>query len=329
MNVLVTGGAGYIGSHCVKGLLEAGHNVTIIDNFSTGYIQAVDERAKLYKADIKNFYKVMSILINNDIDTVIHFAAFSLVGESMEVPLKYYDNNVYGTKVLLDAMAEANVKKIVFSSTAAVYGAQKEMPITEEVLETPTNAYGETKLAMEKMMKWADIAHGIKYVALRYFNVAGAHHSGEIGENHHPETHLIPLILQVPLGKRSHISIFGSDYDTPDGTCVRDYIHIEDLINAHMLAMDYLEKANDSNHFNLGSGKGYSVLEMIEAARQVTGHKIPAKQEARRAGDPDILIASSEKAMNVLGWERKYTDVKDIISSAWKFHQNFKEGYIK
>jgi len=329
MNVLVTGGAGYIGSHCVKALLDAGHTVTIIDNFSTGYVQAVDERAKLYNADIKNFYKVMSILINNDIEAVIHFAAFSLVGESMKVPLKYYENNVYGTKVLLDAMAEADVKKIVFSSTAAVYGAQEVMPITEEALEAPTNAYGETKLAMEKMMKWSDVAYGMKYVALRYFNVAGAHHTGDIGESHNPETHLIPLILQVPLGKREHISIFGSDYNTPDGTCVRDYIHIEDLINAHMLALDYLDKGNDSNYFNLGSGEGYSVLQMIEAAREVTGHKIPAKMEARRAGDPDALIASSSKAMEVLGWERKYTDVKDIIGSAWKFHQNFKEGFKK
>jgi len=329
MNVLVTGGAGYIGSHCVKALLDAGHTVTIIDNFSTGYVQAVDERAKLYNADIKNFYKVMSILINNDIEAVIHFAAFSLVGESMKVPLKYYENNVYGTKVLLDAMAEADVKKIVFSSTAAVYGAQEVMPITEEALEAPTNAYGETKLAMEKMMKWSDVAYGMKYVALRYFNVAGAHHTGDIGESHNPETHLIPLILQVPLGKREHISIFGSDYNTPDGTCVRDYIHIEDLINAHMLALDFLDKGNDSNYFNLGSGEGYSVLQMIEAAREVTGHKIPAKMEARRAGDPDALIASSAKAMEVLGWERKYTDVKDIIGSAWKFHQNFKEGFKK
>jgi UDP-glucose 4-epimerase len=327
MNVLVTGGAGYIGSHCVRELLDQGHTVTIIDNLSTGYLQAIDERAKFYNADIRKFDKVMSILINNNIDAVIHFAAFSLVGESMENPLKYYDNNVYGTKVLLDAMAEANVNKIVFSSTAAVYGAQDVMPITEEVLETPSNAYGETKLAMEKMMKWSDIANDTKYVALRYFNVAGAHHSGEIGESHNPETHLIPLILQVPLGKREFISIFGTDYDTPDGTCIRDYIHIEDLISAHIKALEYLDKGNESNTFNLGSGQGYSVLEMIEAARTVTGHKIPAKLAERRAGDPARLIASSDKAITVLGWERNYTDVQDIIASAWTFHLNFKEGF--
>jgi len=327
MNVLVTGGAGYIGSHCVRALLDQGHTVTIIDNLSTGYLQAIDSRAKFYNTDIRKFDKVMSILINNNIEAVIHFAAFSLVGESMHNPLKYYDNNVYGTKVLLDAMAEANVNKIVFSSTAAVYGAQDVMPITEEVLETPSNAYGETKLAMEKMMKWSDIANDTKYVALRYFNVAGAHHSGEIGESHNPETHLIPLILQVPLGKREFISIFGTDYDTPDGTCIRDYIHIEDLISAHIKALEYLDKGNESNTFNLGSGLGYSVLEMVEAARAVTGHDIPAKLAERRAGDPARLIASSDKAVKVLGWVRNYTDVKDIIASAWTFHLNFKEGF--
>jgi len=329
MNVLVTGGAGYIGSHCVKILLEQGYNVSIIDNLSTGYLDAIDKNATFHNLNIKDLDNVVQVLKEDNIDAVIHFAAFSLVGESMEKPLKYYENNVQGTKMLLEAMKIADVKHIVFSSTAAVYGDQKVMPITETMDEKPTNAYGETKLSMEKMMKWADIAHGIKYIALRYFNVAGAHHTGTIGESHNPETHLIPLILQVPLGKREHISIFGSDYNTPDGTCVRDYIHIEDLINAHMLALDYLDKGNDSNYFNLGSGEGYSVLQMIEAAREVTGHKIPAKMEARRAGDPDALIASSSKAMEVLGWERKYTDVKDIIGSAWKFHQNFKEGFKK
>lgn len=327
MNVLVTGGAGYIGSHCVKGLLAKGHNVTVIDNLSTGYTQAVDKDAHFYNCDIKDKQQVIDILNKEQIEAVIHFAAFSLVGVSMKEPLEYYDNNVYGTKVLLDAMQEANVKKIVFSSTAAVYGDKDQMPITEDMLETPTNAYGETKLAMEKMMKWADIAYGIKYVALRYFNVAGAHHTGLIGESHNPETHLIPLILQVPLGKREFISIFGTDYDTPDGTCIRDYIHIEDLIDAHIKAMEYLNKGNESDKFNLGSGLGYSVLEMIEAARKVTGHPIPSKIGDRRAGDPARLIASSEKAQRILGWTRQKGDIQDIIGSAWNFHQNFKEGF--
>jgi UDP-glucose 4-epimerase len=327
MNILVTGGAGYIGSHCTKILLEQGHKVTVIDNLSTGYKQAIDKRAVFYNIDIKDKEAVSACLTQEKIEAVIHFAAFSLVGESMSNPLKYYDNNVYGTKVLLDAMIDSNVKSIVFSSTAAVYGDHKEMPITEEFAEVPTNTYGETKLAMEKMMKWADIAHDIKYIALRYFNVAGAYHTGEIGESHNPETHLIPLILQVPLGKREHISIFGDDYPTPDGTCIRDYIHIEDLIDAHILAMHHLNKTAKSNYFNLGSGEGYSVKQMIEAAREVTGHPIKAVISERRAGDPARLIASSKKAQKELGWIRKYTDVKDIISSAWKFHQNHKDGF--
>jgi len=327
MNVLVTGGAGYIGSHAVKILIEQGYNVVVIDNLSTGYEAAIDRRAKFYNLDIRNLEKVTEVLTTNNIDSVIHFAAFSLVGESMKLPLKYYENNVYGTKVLLDAMNQANVKKIVFSSTAAVYGDKDISPITEVLEETPSNAYGETKLAMEKMMKWADIAHGIKYIALRYFNVAGAYFTGEIGESHNPETHLIPIILQVPLGKREHISVFGDDYDTPDGTCIRDYIHIEDLISAHILAMKKLEKDNSSNYYNLGSGKGFSVLEMIQAAREVTEHEIPLIISKRRSGDPARLIASSKKAEKELGWGKKYTDVKDIIASAWKFHQLHKDGF--
>ena len=327
MNVLVTGGAGYIGSHCVKILLEKGYVVSVIDNLSTGYKQAVDERASFYNINIKDKEAVKNVLLKDKIESVIHFAAYSLVGESMKKPLKYYDNNVYGTKVLLDAMEEAGVKNIIFSSTAAVYGDKDQMPITEKMLETPTNAYGETKLAMEKMMRWADIAHDIKHIALRYFNVAGAYHTGEIGESHNPETHLIPLILQVPLGKREFISIFGDDYDTPDGTCIRDYIHIEDLIEAHILAMEHLKVSKQSDFFNLGSGEGFSVLEMIEAARKVTGHSIPAKTTPRRAGDPARLIASSKKAETILGWNKVHNDVEGIIASAWKFHQLNKEGF--
>ncbi len=327
MNILVTGGAGYIGSHAVKILLERGESVSVIDNLSTGYKQAVDRRANFYNLDIKDEISVSKILVKDNIDAVIHFAAFSLVGESMKDPLKYYNNNVHGTEMLLRAMKKSDVKTIVFSSTAAVYGDKEIMPITEENLETPTNTYGETKLAMEKMMKWADIAFGIKYIALRYFNVAGAYHSGEIGESHNPETHLIPLILQVPLGKRDRIFIFGNDYNTPDGTCIRDYIHIEDLINAHILALYKLVETKKSDYYNLGSGEGYSVLEMIEAARRVTNHKIPAEIAERRAGDPARLIASSLKAEKNLGWHRKYPNIDDIISSAWNFHQLNKEGF--
>lgn len=324
MNVLVTGGAGYIGSHAVKMLLDQGYDVTVIDNLSTGYVDAVDERATFYQTDIKDIQVVKDILVKQNIDAVIHFAAFSLVGESMKAPMKYYENNVYGTLNLLKAMIAANVKYIVFSSTAAVYGEQDVMPITEEMQEHPTNAYGETKLAMEKMMQWADIAHGIKYISLRYFNVAGAHHSGTIGERHNPETHLIPLILQVPNEHRDFISIFGTDYDTPDGTCIRDYIHIEDLIDAHILAMNHIVNTNQSDKFNLGSGEGYSVKEMIEAARTVTNHPIPAREEARREGDPARLIASSQKAKAILGWSPKYETIEEVIRSAWNFFKQYK-----
>ena len=327
MNVLVTGGAGYIGSHATKMLINEGFKVTVIDNLYTGYKMAVDERASFYNEDIKNVNAVSEILKKEQIEAVIHFAAYSLVGESMEKPLKYYDNNVYGTKCLLQAMHQNDIKVIVFSSTAAVYGDQKVMPITEKHVECPTNTYGETKLAMEKMMHWADVAYGIKYIALRYFNVAGAYGDGSIGESHNPETHLIPLILQVPLEKRKEIFIFGNDYDTVDGTCIRDYIHVEDLINAHILAMKHLITHKTRDYFNLGSGDGYSVLEMIEAARKVTNHSIPATIKPRRHGDPAKLIASSDKAKEVLGWNPVYTSVEQIIESAWKFHVNHKEGF--
>ena len=327
MNILVTGGAGYIGSHCTKLLLEAGYQVSVIDNLSTGYLASVDKRATFHEVDIRDKDKVVHVLTSDHIDAVIHFAAYSLVGESMQSPLKYYDNNLYGTKVLLDAMVEANVKHIVFSSTAAVYGDHEVMPITEAYAEVPTNTYGQTKLAMEQMMKWVDVAHGVKYIALRYFNVAGAYYTGEIGEAHNPETHLIPLILPVPNNQRSHISIFGEDYDTPDGTCIRDYIHIEDLIQAHILALQHLLSTNTSNYYNLGSGEGYSVKEMIEAARKVTGHPIPAIVSERRPGDPARLIASSAKIEKELGWKRQYESVESIIASAWNFHKSHPKGY--
>lgn len=327
--ILVCGGAGYIGSHAVYQLIEKGEEVVVVDNLETGHIESVHKQAKFYNVDIRNEEELNKVFKENNITEVIHFAANSLVGESMTNPLKYYNNNVHGTEVLLKVMINNNVKKIVFSSTAATYGEVEKMPITENDRTEPTNAYGETKLAMEKMMKWCDTAYGLKYVALRYFNVAGAHVSGTIGEAHNPETHLIPLILQVPLGKREFISIFGDDYDTEDGTCIRDYIHVTDLANAHILAVEYLRAGNSSDIFNLGNGNGFSVKEMIEAARRVTGHEIPAKVCERRAGDPARLIASAEKAKKILKWEPKFTNVEDIIASAWNWHKNNPNGFSK
>ena len=262
MTVLVLGGAGYIGSHTVYALIEKGEDVVIIDNLETGHIEAVHPKARFYKGDIRDRAFVDSVLDKEKIDAVIHFAANSLVGESMTNPLKYYDNNVNGTKVLLQSMVAHGLNKIVFSSTAATYGEPERVPILETDRTEPTNAYGETKLSMEKMFKWTDRAHGLKYVSLRYFNACGAHISGQIGEAHKPETHLIPLILQVPLGQREAINIFGNDYPTKDGTCIRDYIHVTDLAQAHILAVDYLMKGNDSNIFNLGNGVGFTVNEV-------------------------------------------------------------------
>lgn len=327
MAILVLGGAGYIGSHTVYELIDAGEDVVVADNLETGHIEAVHPKARFYKGDIRSREFVDSVFEAEKIDAVIHFAANSLVGESMTNPLKYYDNNVYGTKVLLESMVAHDVKKIVFSSTAATYGEPENIPILEGDKTEPTNAYGETKLSMEKMMKWTDKAHGLKYVALRYFNACGAHISGAIGEAHSPETHLIPLILQVPLGQRDYISIFGEDYNTKDGTCVRDYIHVTDLAQAHILAVRYLMEGNESNTFNLGNGVGFTVKEVIETARKATGLPIEAKIADRRAGDPAWLIASSEKAQKVLGWKPEHADLEEIISTAWKWHSTHPHGF--
>ncbi len=327
MTILVLGGAGYIGSHTVYELIEKGEDVVIVDNLETGYKEAVHPKARFYQGDIRNREFVDSVFEKEKIDAVIHFAANSLVGESMTNPLKYYDNNLCGTKVLLESMIAHDVKKIVFSSTAATYGEPERVPILESDKTEPTNCYGETKLSMEKMFKWTDRAHGLRYVSLRYFNACGAHKSGQIGEAHNPETHLIPLVLQVPNKKREAISIFGDDYDTIDGTCVRDYIHVTDLAQAHILAVEYLMKGNESDIFNLGNGVGFTVKEIIEAAKEVTGQDIPAVISPRRAGDPAKLIASSEKAKKVLGWKPEFVDVKEIIETAWKWHQTHPEGY--
>ena len=268
-----------------------------------------------------------SVFEKEDIDGVIHFAASSQVGESMKDPLKYYSNNLCGTEVLLESMVAHGIDKIVFSSTAATYGEPESIPILETDPTVPTNCYGETKLSMEKMFHWTSIAHNLRYVSLRYFNACGAHPNGKIGEAHNPETHLIPLILQVPNHQREYISIFGTDYDTKDGTCVRDYIHVTDLAQAHILAVKYLMEGNESNIFNLGNGVGFTVKEVIETARKVTGKPIKAVEEGRRAGDPAVLIASSEKAKNILGWKPEHADLEEIIASAWKWHSSHPQGY--
>ena len=326
--ILIVGGAGYIGSHNVKVFLDRGYEVVIVDNLNTGHLEAVDSRAKFYNVDIRNKVELLKVFNEEKPDGVVHFAALSLVGVSMKEPLEYFSNNVYGMQILLEVMKETGVNKIVFSSSAATYGDHKVMPLTEESATNPTNPYGETKLMMEKMMKWCDVAYGIKYVSLRYFNAAGAILDGSIGEDHHPETHLIPLILQVPLNKREYISIFGNDYDTSDGTCIRDYIHVLDLADAHVRAIEYLFNGNESNIFNLGTGNGQSVNEMILEAERVVGKEINKVYAPRREGDPASLIASNKKAKELLGWTPKYT-LKEIMESAWKFHSTHKDGYKK
>lgn len=329
MAILVLGGAGYIGSHTVYELIDAGREVVIADNLETGHIEAVHPKAKFYQGDIRDRAFVDSVFDKESIEGVIHFAANSLVGESMTDPLKYYDNNLCGTKVLLESMVAHGIDKIVFSSTAATYGEPERVPILETDRTCPTNTYGETKLSMEKMFKWTGLAHGLRFVSLRYFNACGAHISGQIGEAHKPETHLIPLILQVPNNQRAFISIYGDDYDTKDGTCIRDYIHVTDLAQAHILAMDYLMNGGESNIFNLGNGVGFTVKEVIDTAREVTGHPIPAETTPRRAGDPAQLIASSEKARTVLGWNPQHADLKEIIETAWNWHKNHPNGFAE
>ena len=329
MAILVLGGAGYIGSHTALELVKSGRDVDIADSLVTGYKKAIPEKARFYQGDIRDFEFLDNLFQQEKIDAVIHFAAYSLVGESVANPLKYYGNNLYGTKILLEAMVKNNIDKIVFSSTAATYGEPENIPVLESDRTCPTNPYGETKLAVEKMFKWVAEAHGLRYVSMRYFNACGADENGIIGEAHNPESHLIPIILQVPNGKRETISIYGTDYDTPDGTCIRDYIHVTDLAQAHILAVKYLYNGGKSDIFNLGNGVGYSVREVIETARKVTGRPIPVTETSRRAGDPARLVASSEKAKRILGWKPVHNCLEEIIASAWNWHKKHPNGYDK
>ena len=326
MAVLVAGGAGYIGSHTALMLRRLGEEVVIADSLYKGHKDAA-KGCKLMVGDLRNSDFLDEVFTTNKIDAVIDFAADSLVGESMIDPLKYYNNNVASTCNLLGKMHEHNVRKIVFSSTAATYGEPENIPIFENDRTFPTNPYGETKLAVERMLKWCDKAYGIKFVALRYFNAAGADPQGEIGEDHLPESHLIPIILQTALGQRESIGIFGDDYETKDGSCVRDYIHVNDLSEAHILALKKLKDGGKSDVFNLGNGKGFSVKEVIEEARKVTGMEIKTVIEKRRSGDPAVLIASSQKAQTHLDWKPKFNDLTTILETAWNWHKSHPNGY--
>lgn len=327
--ILVLGGAGYIGSHTVFELINSGFQVVVADSLETGHQRAIHPDAVFYHGDIRNSDFLDSVFTKESIDAVIHFAAYSLVGESMKDPLKYYANNVGGTQMLLSAMVKHGVSKIVFSSSAATYGEPLRVPILETDPTQPTNTYGATKLAMEQMFKWTSLAHGIKYVSLRYFNACGAHPSGKIGEDHSPETHLIPIVLQAACGVRENISVFGTDYPTADGTCVRDYVHVCDLAQAHIAAVRYLLSGGESDVFNLGNGLGFSVMDVIKAAEKVVGHEIKTVFGVRRDGDPATLVASSDKAKTILGWTPEYADLGNILETAWLWHSTHPHGYEK
>ena len=321
MKVLVTGGAGYIGSVTTELLLDAGHQVVVFDNLERGHQEAIDERALFIKGDLRNEDSIASTMVKVKPDAVMHFAAYALVPESMVQPEIYFRNNVVGGVNLAEAMLKAGVKKIVFSSTCATYGQPDHVPITEEMMQRPTNPYGESKLAFEKVLKWHEELRGMKPVFLRYFNACGA--TAKFGEDHDPETHIIPIVLQVALGKREKVNVYGQDYDTPDGTCLRDYIHIVDLAQAHILALT----SEHTGAFNLGTGTGYSVKDVVETARKVTGRGIPTQMSPRRPGDPARLIAGADKARKVLGWKPQFMNLEAIVESAWAWHQSHPDGY--
>jgi len=322
MSILIAGGAGYIGSHTVAELLKTHpeNEIITVDSLETGHRDSI-LGGKFYQGNLRDSAFLEKVFSENNIEEVIDFAAYSLVGESMQVPLKYYENNIESVISLLKTMIKFGTKRIVFSSTAATYGEPENTPILETDVCNPTNTYGATKLSVESMLKWVGLAHGIEWTVMRYFNAAGAIESGEIGERHSPETHLIPLVLQVANGTREKIMVFGNDYETPDGTCIRDYIHVTDLADAHIKALSRMKSTGESKIYNLGNGKGFSVMEVIETCRKVTGHPIPAEICERRAGDPAILVASSAKAAEELNWHPKYPDLESIVATAWNFHK--------
>ena len=324
MKILVTGGAGYIGSVACAELLRAGHGVVVYDNFSHGHRRAVARGAELINGEVADGEALGAALRQHRPDAVMHFAALIEAGESMRFPERFFRNNTAATLNLLECMLQHGPRRLVFSSTAALYGNPERTPITEDAPLRPTNAYGESKLLVERMLAWFHKIHGLRYASLRYFNAAGG--AGELGEDHRPESHLIPIILQVALGKRDKISIYGSDYGTPDGTCVRDYIHVLDLASAHVLALEALAE-RDQLIYNLGNGRGFSVRQVVEVARQVTGHAVPAEDAPRRPGDPAVLVASSEKIRRELGWRPKYPELEQIVSSAWEWRRSHPDGY--
>ena len=327
MRVLVTGGAGYIGSVVAEELLQAGHQVVVFDNLSRGHRRAVPKTAALVVGDLADRASLDQLFRSRAIDAVMHFAALIEAGESMKAPEEFFRNNTANALTLLEAMLTARVKRFVFSSTAALYGNPERTPIEEDDPLHPTNAYGESKLLVERMLAWFHQIHDLRYASLRYFNAAGAFRPDQ-GEAHQPETHLIPRILEVALGRRQQVNIFGTDYPTPDGTCIRDYIHVSDLARAHLLALEALALENSSQLiYNLGNGQGFSVRQVIEVARKVTGHAIPVIESPRRAGDPAVLIASSEKIRRDLGWQPRFPDLKTIVESAWQWHRTHPDGY--
>ncbi len=320
MAVLVCGGAGYIGSHMVRFLLERGEEVLVLDDLSTGHRDFLPPSVPFVHGDVRDATLLGRLFREHCVDAVFHFAAFIQVGESMRDPLAYYDNNLQGVLRLLQAMVRHGVENLVFSSSAAVYGEPELVPIPEDAPKRPTNPYGETKLAVERLLHWASVAHDLRWSALRYFNACGAAVDGSIGEAHDPETHLIPLVLDAAMGRRPSVTIFGDDYDTPDGTCIRDYVHVMDLVEAHLLALNALRSGRRSSVYNLGNGRGFSVLEVLEACRRVTGKSIPVEKGARRPGDPARLVASSVRIRGELGWEPRYTALDAIVETAWRWH---------
>lgn len=327
MNVLVIGGAGYIGSHCVRQLALAGHRPVVLDNLSYGHRQAVSKNVAFYIGDLGDRKLVTDILRRESIELVMHFAAFAYVGESVTEPLKYYENNSAKPVQLLMAMKDAGVNKFVFSSTCATFGIPQEMPIHETLPQAPINPYGQTKLDVENMLKACARAYGLSFAAFRYFNAAGAAEDGTIGEDHKPETHLIPLAISAATGTGKPLSVFGTDYPTPDGTCLRDYVHVDDLSRAHIAAFGKLEKPGTGLFYNLGTGTPASVLDIIKAVEEITGLKVPHTLGPRRAGDPPALYADSRKALNDLAWQIKYPDVRSVIETAWKWHKSHPKGY--